>query len=193
MKLKQFLKKFALIRFNYRLLRSIQFWFNNRILNRLPSNWLRKFILRLQGMRIGSKVVLYGGFEIRSPRKINVGEGTIIGFRCVLDGRMGLTIGENVNIGNDVMLWTLQHDYNDPGFGAVGSSIVINDRAWLSTRSIILPGRNIGIGSVVAANCVVTRNTDDYTVVGGSPMKILRQRSKDISYVFSGKSDYWFV
>jgi acetyltransferase-like isoleucine patch superfamily enzyme len=144
-------------------------------------------------MRFGSKVVLYGGFEIRSPRKISIGEGSIIGFRCVLDGRTGLTIGENVNIGNDVMLWTLQHDYNDPSFGAVGSRIVINDRAWISTRAIILPGRHVGIGSVVAANCVVTRNTDDYTVVGGSPMRILRKRSKDISYVFSGKSDYWFV
>ena len=96
----------------------------------------------------------------------------------------GLRIGKNVTLGTEVMIWTLQHDYNDPKFGVKGGAVVIGDYAWLGSRSILLPGVKLGEGAVVAAGAVVTKNVDPFTVVGGVPAKVISKRAvQDLNYV----------
>lgn len=129
-------------------------------------NWILKHIYR---MKIGKKAVLYGGFEVRAPWKIEIGEGTIIGDECKLDGRNGLKIGRNVNFSTGAWIWTEQHDLNDPLFRSndSGGPVVIGDRAWISSRAVILPNNTIGIGAVVAAGAVVTKSVPPFYIVGG--------------------------
>jgi hypothetical protein len=67
-----------------------------RALGRFPAQWVRKFVLRyLFGADVASSAILYGGFEIRSPRKLKIGANTVIGHRATLDARGGLTIGKS--------------------------------------------------------------------------------------------------
>ena len=40
---------------------------------------------------------------------------------------------------------------------------------------MILPGVTIGDGAVIAANAVVNKDVPSYTVVGGVPVKLLKQ------------------
>jgi carbonic anhydrase/acetyltransferase-like protein (isoleucine patch superfamily) len=47
---------------------------------------------------------------------------------------------------------------------------------WIGHGAIVLPGRNIGTGAVVAAGAVVTKDVPDYTVVGGNPARPIRRR-----------------
>ena len=47
-------------------------------------------------MKIGENCVIHYGLELRSPWNIEIGTGTIIGDHAILDGRYGITIGENV-------------------------------------------------------------------------------------------------
>jgi carbonic anhydrase/acetyltransferase-like protein (isoleucine patch superfamily) len=47
---------------------------------------------------------------------------------------------------------------------------------WIGHGAIVLPGRNIGTGSVVAAGAVVTKDVPAYTIVGGNPARLIRQR-----------------
>ncbi len=148
----------------------------------IPSHTFRKSILRLLGCKIGKHVALYHGFEIRDPKKLVISENTIIGFNSVLDARCGIFIGKNVNFSSEVMIWSLQHDYNSPDFSASGGKVVIEDYAWLSARSIILPGVTIGEGAVVAAGAVVTKDVPPYTLVGGVPAKIIGKRNKNLTY-----------
>ena len=54
--------------------------------------------------------------------------------------------------------------------------VVISNDVWIGARVIILPGVNIGEGSVLGAGCVVTRDVPPYTVVGGVPAKVIKQR-----------------
>ncbi|MDN5288722.1 MAG: acetyltransferase [Mucilaginibacter sp.] len=152
----------------------------------LPFHTLRIFLLRILGAKINPKVGIYRGFEVRSPWKLKVGRGTVIGHNALLDARMGLTIGSNVNISNEVMIWSLHHDYNDPNFAAVGQPVIIEDYVWLCSRSVILPGVTVGKGAVVAAGAVVTRNVLPYTVVGGVPAKQIAKRNEELTYDLSG-------
>lgn len=159
-----------------------------KVLSHFPSHFFRNLILRLFfRMDLDNNSVLYSGFTIRNPKKIKIGRGTVVGYSCELDGRKGITIGENVNISSDVKLYTLQHDYNSYGFDAIGGPIIVNDYAWISVRAIVLPGVVIGEGAVVAAGAVVTKNVDPYTVVGGVPAKKISDRNREIKY---SPSDY---
>jgi len=133
-------------------------------------------------MKIKKNVVIYYGFEIRKPWAIEINDNSVIGYKCVLDGRNGIYIGKNVNISSEVMIWTMQHDYNEEGFGPVGGKVSIGDYAWLSTRCIILPGVTVGEGAVVAAGAVVTKDVEPYTVVGGVPAKKIGDRTRRLSY-----------
>lgn len=59
-----------------------------------------------------------------------------------------------------------------------GDTIIGND-VWLGYQSVILPGVTIGDGAIVAATSVVTRDVAPYTIVGGNPARLIRQRFSD--------------
>jgi acetyltransferase-like isoleucine patch superfamily enzyme len=154
-----------------------------RALGHFPSQRLRRFCLgRVFGASIGRGVVLYSGFEIRSPGQLKIGANTVIGHRATLDARGGLTIGERVNLSTEVMIWTAQHDTRDPGFRAVFEPVRIGDYAWLGPRCILLPGVTVGEGAVVGAGAVVTKDVEPYTVVGGVPARKVADRPRGLGY-----------
>jgi len=154
-----------------------------KLLSHFPSHHFRNFILRsLFKLKLKRGAVLYSGFTIRKPNKIFIGKGTVVGYNCELDGRMGLTIGENVNISSDVKFYSLQHDYNCYDFKAVGAPVIIEDYVWVSVRVIVLPGVTIGKGAVIAAGAVVTKNVEPYSIMGGVPAKKIGERVKDMNY-----------
>ncbi|ARP40152.1 CatB-related O-acetyltransferase [Vibrio syngnathi] len=52
----------------------------------------------------------------------------------------------------------------------------IEDGVWLGMRAMIMPGVTIGEGAVIAANSVVTKDVEAYSIVGGSPAKVVKYR-----------------
>jgi acetyltransferase-like isoleucine patch superfamily enzyme len=53
------------------------------------------------------------------------------------------------------------------------AEIIINDDVWIGFNSTILKGVEIGLGSIIGANTVVTRNVPAYSIVVGNPMRII--------------------
>ncbi len=159
------------------------YWIIIRLLSIIPSQYLRKLILKyIFRMKISLKAVLYNGFKISKANKIEVGHYSVIGHNVTLDGRAGIDIGENVNISSEVMIWTEQHDYNDPNFKIVGGKVIIEDFVWISARAIILPGIKVGKGAVVAAGSVVTKNIPPYSIVAGIPARKIGKREGGLKY-----------
>ena len=159
----------------------------------LPSVHLRKWLYKGVGARLGKYVVIHFRTEMRAPEKLTIGKGTIIGDNAILDARRGLTIGENVNFSSNVSIYTLQHDHRNPDFACpadneVKFSVEIDDRAWLGSNVIVLPGVHIGEGAVCCAGCVVTKDVEPYTVVAGIPAKKVGERPRNLRYEFKGKS-----
>ena len=159
----------------------------------LPSVHLRKWLYKGVGARLGKYVVIHFRTEMRAPEKLTIGKGTIIGDNAILDARRGLTIGENVNLSSNVSIYTLQHDHRNPDFACpaeneVKFSVEIDDRAWLGSNVIVLPGVHICEGAVCCAGCVVTKDVEPYTVVAGIPAKKVGERPRNLRYEFKGKS-----
>lgn len=154
-----------------------------------PSHAVRGFFYRhVFCVDMDKSSVLYYGAEIRAPWNLHIGKGTIIGDRAILDARSGIYIGDNVNFSTGVWIWTLQHNVQAPDFSSVGEgkTVRICDRAWLSCRTVVLPGVTVEEGAVVAAGAVLTKDCDPFTIWGGVPAKCIGERNKALTYEFSG-------
>jgi carbonic anhydrase/acetyltransferase-like protein (isoleucine patch superfamily) len=71
-------------------------------------------------------------------------------------------------------------------------TLEIGHDAWLGERVIITPGsRRIGIGAVVGAGAVVTKDVPDFAIVAGNPARILRFRfSEEVRHLVR-ESKWW--
>ena len=56
---------------------------------------------------------------------------------------------------------------------------VLGSDVWLGYEATIMPGVTVGDGAIVAAKAVVTGPVAPYTVVGGNPARVIRQRFPD--------------
>ena len=137
-------------------------------ISNIPCHWLRLLFYKyIFAMDIADQVVIYKGCRFRAPYKIHIGANSVIGDDCILDGREGLYIGENVNLSSDVRVWTGQHSVNSSDFSYAGASVYIHDRAWISSNVIILPGCVVGRGAVLAAGAVLTQEAPEFCILGG--------------------------
>ena len=58
--------------------------------------------------------------------------------------------------------------------------IVIGNDVWIGRECVILPGVHIGDGAIIAARSVLTRDIPPYTIAGGNPAAVRRQRFEDV-------------
>ncbi len=186
----------------------IDFWvYLATLTGYIPSHTIRLFLYRnLFRIKIGKDSSIHWRAEFNQPSGIAIGHNTIVGNDAFLDGRYPrkwsgkeikflrylkdffnpeerpLAIGNNVSIGGEVRIYTMEHDIDDPDFKEVGAPVIIDDYVVVGTRVTILPGVHIGKGAVVASGAVVTKDVDPYTLVGGVPAKFIRNRAKDLRY-----------
>jgi maltose O-acetyltransferase len=164
-----------------------QFWDDLRLyfltnLGYVPSRRIRHFFYRRVGMKIGTDSFVAWRARFFCPEGVAIGDYTSVGNDAFLDGRRNLSIGSCVNIASQALIFTEEHDINDPMFACSGGPVVIEDYVFMGSRVTVLPGVRIGRGAVVAAGAVVTRDVAPYTLVGGVPAKRIGERSKDLRY-----------
>ena len=166
--------------------------YETRLTGYIPSQRIRKFLYsKVFLMKLGKNVNIYGGADISHPWNIKIGDNCYIGANSILDGRNGITIKNNVNFSEGVWIWTAQHDVNSETFAnkpdLSDAKVVIGDRCWCGPRTIILPGRQMKEGSVLAAGAVLTKDTESFSINAGIPAKKIGERNKNLSYILSNE------
>ncbi|HPD45180.1 MAG TPA: acyltransferase [Candidatus Woesebacteria bacterium] len=163
----------------------LEFWLLIlRIVGHIPSHMIRKFFYLLSGVKMNYfKSTIHIGANFFKPSGITIGQDTIIGDHCFLDGRAPLKIGNHVGIASQVLIYNDEHDINSPTYGNSFGPVEIGDYVFIGPRVIILPGVKIGRGAVIAAGAVVTKNIPDFEIWGGVPArKIADRQIKNPSY-----------
>ncbi len=140
------------------------------------------------GVTIGDNFTLREGSIIESTGVLSApGIGLIIGNNvgisqhAFIGVRGKISIGDNVIIGPYVKIYAANHNFDNPDQlireqGESRQGITIGNDCWLGAGCTILDGVHIGEGAVIAAGSVVTKNVHPYTVVGGIPAKVLKER-----------------
>ncbi len=95
---------------------------------------------------------------------IEIHPGAVIGKRLVIDHGMGVVIGETAVIGNDCIIF---HGVTLGGlkFDRVKRHPTVGNNVLIGTGAKILGPVNIGDGSRVGANAVVTKDVEPHTTV----------------------------
>jgi acetyltransferase-like isoleucine patch superfamily enzyme len=114
--------------------------------------------------------------------EVKIGDRVTVGMGNVLIGP--LTIGNNVIIAQNVVFSGLNHGYEDVNMPIVDQKctveiIDIGDDCWIGANSVITAGVSIGKHAIVAGGSVVTKDVDEFTVVGGNPAKVLKKYNKE--------------
>ena len=60
--------------------------------------------------------------------------------------------------------------------GGGENAVTIGHDVWIGHGATVLPGVSVGDGAVIGAGAVVSRDVAPYTIVGGVPARLIRER-----------------
>lgn len=123
--------------------------------------------------KIGENSIVNNGLTVVLPKNVTIGKGVTIMNGALMMAAGGITIEDKVLIAANVKLISNNHDPYDRDV-LICKPIVIKEGAWIGAGATILPGVTIGKYAIVGSDSVVTKDVQDYAVVAGNPVKIIR-------------------
>jgi acetyltransferase-like isoleucine patch superfamily enzyme len=134
-----------------------------------------RLMSELTGREVDESFGLFPPFNTDCGKNLILGKRVFINSGCKFQDQGGLTIGDDVLIGHNVVIATLNHAFSPEHRGDLEPQPVrIGNRVWVCANATILPGVTIGDGAIVAAGAVVTKDVAPRTVVGGVPAKVIK-------------------
>lgn len=136
---------------------------------------LRELFSELIGKPVDGKFGLFPPFYADYGQNITVGKNVFINSGCCFQDQGGIEIGDNVLIGQQVVIATLNHDLSPAKRGnMLPAPVKIGNGVWIGAHATILSGVTVGDGAVIAAGAVVNKDVPANTVVGGVPAKVIK-------------------
>lgn len=141
---------------------------------------IRYYTLRIILDEIGKGVSIGKSAYVGNGKGITVGDYSGIGDGCYLQGP--INIGDYVMMAPEVKILTRSHNIEclDVPMALQGEAdkkkVTIGDDVWIGSRVIILPGVSVGKGSIIGAGSVVTKDVQEFSIVGGVPAKLIKSR-----------------
>ncbi len=117
---------------------------------------------------------------------LHIGKNVQINDYVHISAMENVTIGDNVLIASKIFISDLNHGnykgvnqdspLSTPNSRKLSTNpIIIKDNVWIGEGVCIMSGVTIGIGCVIGALSVVTKNIPDYSIAVGSPAKVVKQ------------------
>lgn len=111
---------------------------------------------------------------------ITIEANTFIGCGTQIIAKKSISIGKDCLIASYSVLRDNNHNINKNEIirkqGHSISPIIVENDVWVGTHCTITAGTNIHKGAVIGANSVVTKDIEEYTVVGGVPANFIKKR-----------------
>lgn len=118
-----------------------------------------------------------------SFRNITVGNDVNLGLKPIVYAEMSeVVIGNKVMFGPEVVVVGGGHNVHVVGAfmadvrektGNEDLGVIIEDDVWVGARALILRGVHVGRGAIVGAGAVVTKSVPPYSIVAGSPARVV--------------------
>lgn len=169
---------------------------------------IRKLLWRVLGIDYNQALRIHDYVFLKNDKYVNIGHKTYdngalvwrwtdaklsIGKYCSIANNVRFIVDEGFHKGSPITSFPLvQNLYMNESTLTNGRSkddfintiqqregISIGHDVWIGMGAYIMPGVTIGNGVTIAANAVVTKNIPDYTIVGGSPAKVIKNKYSD--------------
>lgn len=142
---------------------------------------------------IGEGTKIFGGVLIHSESHVRIGRYNSINgpnttIYCSVNN---ISIGSFCSIARDVTFQEYNHNFKHISTYFMGNilgnvknkkdirsngSIQIGNDVWIGAKATVLSGTTIGDGCVVGANSVVAGNFPPYSILAGSPARVIKSR-----------------
>ena len=136
----------------------------------------RRMILRIFGARMGKGSQVYCSARIWAPWNLEMGDYSCLGSNVDCYNVDKVIIGANSTVSQKSYLCTASHDISNPKNPLVTAPISIADQAWVAADAFVGMGITIGQGAVVGARAAVFKDVAPWTVVGGNPARLIKER-----------------
>lgn len=135
----------------------------------------------INNVQIGDETKIAGGVKIfgAPSHLLEVGKGCYFGLNTIVEGfNAKVVIGNHVSFAQNVNLMS----GSGPNaslkmqqlFPIEKGPVTIGDHSWIGASAIIMPNVTLGKFCIVAANSFVTTSFPDFSIIGGTPAKVIR-------------------
>lgn len=132
--------------------------------------------------------------QIVAVRNILIGVGDSPGSRvggCYIQGVNGIIFGGYNFIGPGVGIISANHHPDNLLKPIVDKPVLIGAYCWIGMGAIILPSIQIGDHVIIAANSVVTKNVESFSIVAGNPAKVINRIKPESIIKFKDEIEYY--
>lgn len=137
---------------------------------------LNNLFSKLFGFKVDESVFIHPPFMTDFGKNIKLGKRLSINANCCFQDWGGIEIGDDCQIGHNVVLATTDHHLSpNKRHDLINKNIVLGKSVWVGSNSVIVGGVTVGDGAVIAAGAVVTKDVPANTVVGGVPARIIKK------------------
>ena len=137
---------------------------------------IRKLFSKLTENKIDETFGLFPPFYTDCGKNIKIGKNVFINSCCRFQDQGGIEIGDGSLIGHNTTIATLNHDFNpQKRQNLTPSSVKIGKNVWVGSDCTILPGVEIGDGSIVGAGSVVTKSIPANVIAVGNPARVVKE------------------
>lgn len=135
-----------------------------------------KLFSKLTEKKVDESFRLFPPFYTDCGINISLGKNVFINAGCKFQDQGGIEIGDNVLIGHNVVIASINHDFSPANRQSMyAKKVKIGSDVWIGSNSTILPGVCIGDGAIIGAGSVVTRDVPSCALVAGNPARILKK------------------
>jgi acetyltransferase-like isoleucine patch superfamily enzyme len=153
-----------------------------RLLGRSPQEPLREVLAAEDPRRAGPEAheQMYRYLVHGDPSRLHIHPTAVVNNALFNVGSGEITIGEYAFFGHNVSVLAGTHDITKFGrerqlaIPRSGRDIVIGEGAWLASNVLVFGPCVIGAHAVVGGGSLVLGDVEPYTIVAGSPAKVLR-------------------
>ena len=150
--------------------------------------WKPYTLLGTQNIYIGNNVVIESGVQLVTystkdyKPEIHISDNTLIRRNSHITAINKIRIGKNVLTGTNVLISDNEHGESSrqnmnvqPRLRQLVSKgeVIIEDNVWIGNNVCLFGGVRIGMGSIIGANTVVTKDIPPYSIAAGVPAKII--------------------
>ena len=134
------------------------------------------FAVGAQGVVLIGEYSLLNGVYICCQERVEIGKRVLIAWNVGIMDSHGLPRPAHQRAG---CIAAAQADLCGRLPGSPTAPVVIEDDAWIGFGAILLPGVQIGAGSVIGAHSVVTRSVPAGVIAAGNPAQVVRTLSEE--------------
>ncbi|MCE4955673.1 acyltransferase [Macrococcoides caseolyticum] len=141
---------------------------------------IRYILLSSMLKEIGDNVYIGKNVTIKNVENLSIGNNVSIHNNCYFDALGGITIANNISIAHNTTILSSSHTWKELNIPikyneVIKKPVLIESDVWIGCGVRILMGVKLHSRSIIAANAVVNKNVNSNSLVGGVPIKFIKE------------------